>query len=405
MKRRLILLLIAIMLLLESGCSNKIELNRLGIISAIAFDMDESNQWVLTFQIIIPKSSQSKAGGGGSQSPVTVFSSKGKTILEAIQKSELEAPRHLFFSHTRVIIISQRVAKYGVNPILDAFLRSYESRENTNVLISEVDAKRVLEVLTPLENIPGNALSNLLSGQGNRQTNLVQSKLHEFISTMTNPSASATLPEIKIMGEQQGQVSLDALNETRSSAVLKLDRVAVFKQDKFAGWLNRKESLGIPWITNRLKQTTIVFSCEGESSREQLSSFLIEKSRTKLKPSISNGNLFMSVDINAQGNLIETACNLNLKHKSEALTKLEKYIQEQIRNDVENSFQAVKKMKADTLGFGDAFHKSFPREWKTLSQNWENEFTKIRMDINVKVTIRRTGMIDDSFSRISGKKE
>lgn len=404
MKRGIILLLIINMLLVNSGCSNHIELNKLGIISAIAFDLDESNQWVLTFQIIIPKSTQSKSGGGGSQAPVIVFSSKGKTLLEAIQKSDLETPRQLFFSHTRVIIISQRVAKYGINQILDVYLRSYESRETTDVLITNGDAKKVLEILTPLENIPGNAISNLISGEGNKQTKLVQSKLIDLISTMTNPSASSTLPEIKITGEQEAQSSLEALKETRKSAVLKLDRVGVFKQDKLAGWLSRKESLGIPWITNQLQRTTIVFSCEGESRSEQLSSFLVEKSHTKLKPNISNGNLFMSVEIEAKGNLIETACNLDLK-QSKTLKKLEKHIQEQIIIDAENSFQALKKMKTDALGFGDAFHKSYPQDWKKLSKSWENEFAEIRMDVKVHVTIRRTGMIDDSFSKISGKKE
>ena len=403
MKRGIILLLIIIMLLVNSGCSNHIELNKLGIISAIAFDLDERNQWVLTFQIIIPKSTSAKTGGG-SQSPVTVFSTKGKTVLEAIQKSDLEAPRHLFFSHTQVIIISERVAEFGISQILDAYLRSYESRETANVLISDVDAKNVLGILAPLENNPGTAISNLLSGQGGKQTNIIQSKLHDLISTMTNPSASATLPEIKISGKTEGQNSLDALKQTQNYASLTLDRVGVFKRDKFAGWLSRKESLGIPWITDQLKRTTIVFSCEGESGSEQLSSFLVEKSHTKLRPNISNGNLFMNVEIEAKGNLIETACDLDLK-KSKTLKKLEKHIQEQIKNDVDYSFQALKKMKADALGFGDAFHKSYPQEWKKLSKNWENEFKEIRMDVKVNVTIRRTGMIDDSFSKISGKKE
>ncbi|CAN7375423.1 Ger(x)C family spore germination protein [Paenibacillus sp. LjRoot153] len=404
MKRWIILLLITFMLVVNSGCSNHIELNKLGIISAIAFDLDENNQWVLTFQIIIPKSTQSKSGGGSSQSPVTVFSSKGKTIQEAIQKSDLEAPRHLFFSHTRVIIISQRVAKYGVNQILDAYLRSYESRENTNVLLSDGDAKNVLEILTPLESIPGNAISNLVSEQADRLTNLVPSKMHELMTTMTNPTASSTVPEIKITGQREGQNSLDALKETRKSTVLKLDRVGVFKEDKFAGWLSRNESIGIPWITNQIKKMTIVFSCEGETLSEQLSSFLVEKSHTNLKPKITDGNLFMSIEIEVKGNLNETACNLKLK-EPKTLHKLETYIQEQIKNDVEDSFQAVKKMKADILGFGDKFHQSYPQDWKVLSKNWEKEFADINLDVKVHVTIRRTGMINDSFSKLSEKIE
>lgn len=404
MKRGIILLIIFIMLLAASGCSNHIELNKLGIISAVAFDLDESNQWVLTFQIIIPKSTSSKNGGGGSHSPATVFSTKGRTVLEAIQKSDLEAPRHLFFSHTQVIIISKRVAQYGINQILDAYLRSYESRETANVLISDVEAKNVLGILSPLENNPANAISNLISGQGDKQTNIIQTKLHDLISTMTNSTSSSTLPEIKIVGKSEKQNSLDALKKTRNDATLTLDGVGVFKRDKFENWLSRKESLGIPWITNKIKRTTIVFSCEGESGSEQLSSFLVEKSHTKLIPNILNDHLFMKVEIEAKGNLVETTCDLDLK-KTKNLKILENNIQNQIKNDVEYSFHALKKMKADALGFGDTFHKSYPQRWKELSKNWDNEFTEISMDVKVHVTIRQTGMIDDSFSKMSGKKE
>lgn len=404
MRRGLILLLTISLSLLVSGCGSQTELNKLGIVSAMAIDLDETNQWLITFQIIKPQSTQSKSGGGGSQSPVTVFSSKGKTILEAIQKSNLETSRRLFFSHVSVVIISQRVANYGVSQFLDSYLRDNQQRETANVLISSGDAKKVLEVLMPLETNPGNAISNMISGQGDGQSSFTPSKAHELIYTMTNPSASAVLPEIKISGDEKKQTSLDALKETRSPAVLKLDRVGVFKQDKFAGWLSRKESLGIPWITKRLKRTTVVFFCEGENRNEQLSSFSVEKSHTKLKPTISDGKLLMAVEINAKGNLIETACKLDLK-KSETLNKLEKHIQEQIKKDVENSFQALKKMKADALGFGDAFHKAYPQAWKKWSSNWGNEFSTISMNVTVKVTIRRTGMINDSFPKISGKTE
>ena len=71
----------------------------------------------------------------------------------------------------------------------------------------------MLEVLTPLETIPGNAISSLTSEQGERESNLVPSKIHDLMTIMTNPSASATLQEIKISGEQQGQTSLDILEK------------------------------------------------------------------------------------------------------------------------------------------------------------------------------------------------
>ncbi|WP_223066755.1 Ger(x)C family spore germination protein [Paenibacillus caui] len=402
MKHRLILMLLIICLCLQSGCGNKIELNKLGIVSAMAFDLDESNQWIVTFQIIIPQASQGQSGTASSQSPVSVFSSQGKTVLQAIQNQELETPRRLFFSHNRAVIISRRVAEYGVDSILDFFLRNIETRENVDILLSDGEAKNVLEVLTPMETLPGNAIANLINEKRDGMSNWVPSKIHDLIVTLAKPAAGAALPEIKISGNKEETKSLDAFKETRSPAVLKIDRFGVFKQGKFAAWLSRKESAGIPWLTDRLNSTTVVFSCEGKRPKDKDSSFSVESSRTRIMPKFSDGRLSMSVDVDAKGILFETPCELDLK-KPAILRQLEKQIQEQIKNDMERSFQAVKKVKADILGFGDAFHKAYPREWKTWSENWDNEFAKIQLDINVKVTIRRTGMINDSFSKMSGK--
>lgn len=404
MKRLRILLLCFLVSTLASGCWNQTELNRLGIVSAIAYDLDESNQWTITYQVIIPRTSQGASGGGGSEAPVTVFSSTGRTIGEASQKKDFETPRRLFFAHTRVIILGRRAATYGVDQILDTYLRSNETRENAYILVTEGLGQDVLEVLTTMDPVPGILISSLLSGQGGRQSNLAPSKMHEFISSVTNPTASAILSEIKVSGVPENQKSLDALKKTRSSAVLKISRIGVFKENRFAGWLSVKESFGVAWMTNRMKNTIVSFSCKGDGADGQLSSFFVESSRAKLKPSLSDGRLAMSVEIEAKGSLYETPCSLDLK-KPETIKELNGYIRQKIKADVEQSYRAVAGMHADMLGFGDAFHRKYPQAWKRLSKNWRQEFAKIKLDVEVRVTIRRTGMINDSFSKISGTKD
>lgn len=119
-----------------------------------------------SYQIVIPQSisTQAGGGGGGSESPVTVFSTKGKTLLEAIQRISLESSRALFFAHNRVLIISEKVAKEkGISGIMDFYLRDGESRETMVVVLSKGPARDILETLTPQEKIPAHALIEYFS--------------------------------------------------------------------------------------------------------------------------------------------------------------------------------------------------------------------------------------------------
>lgn len=404
MRRSLILASVIIVVCLQTGCWSRVELNRLGIISASSLDLSEDNQWVVSFQIIIANSSQGGSGKNGSHSPVTVVSMKGSTILEALQKCDLETPRHLFYSHNRVMIISKRVAEHGINLLMDYYLRNNQARENVNILITDGEAKPYLQVLTPLETIPGNAISNMLNDRLDDQPKMTLSKMYQVMLTLANPTASATMRELKLIGNGSKQQSLDALKTTKNEGKLKLDRVAVFKGDKFKGWISRVDSLGIPWITNVLRSTDIPFYCNGEARKDQLSGFYVEKTHSQLKPRIKDGRLSMSIHIKVKGNLKETACKLELK-KSKALNHLKKPIEDAIKEDVKRTFLKLKELKADALGFGDAFHKAYPKEWKKLSKNWEQQFANITMDVTVAVKIRRAGMINDTFNMLSENKD
>jgi spore germination protein KC len=401
--KRVLLLFIIVSAVLVSGCWDSRELNELGIVSAVAVDLDENKKWVVTYQVVIPQSNKSQDGGGG-QAPVTVFSSTGRTITEATDNARIESPRSFFFAHSRVLVMSQRVARYGINPIVDFYLRNTDRRETVEVVITAGEARKIIEVLTPLERVPGNTLNSLLKGVGGEPYYAFESEMHSLITILGKPTGSVIVTEIRISGDQKEQTSLEALGKTRSAAVVKLGGSGVLKGDKFAGWLTRQESLGAAWLTGRVKRASVVFPCKAANRREDLSSFQVDKARRTLKPKISDGNLIMDVVIDLQGTFMETGCKLNLK-KPENINKLLNYIQEPIKSDVIKAFTALQKLKADPIGFGDAFHKAYPGEWKKLSKNWENEFTRVKMNVTVKAKVRRVGMSDDSFAKISGKND
>ncbi|MGK5511213.1 Ger(x)C family spore germination protein [Brevibacillus formosus] len=394
-KRVVMLLLVIVISLFVSGCWNRRELNELGIVIATAIDIGQNNQWVTSFQVVIPQSVSAQAGNGTAQAPVTVFSTEGKTLQDAFYNASNETPRSLFLAHNRVIVISEEVAKKGVRQIADFYLRHDESRETMDILLTKEKARKLLEVLTPIERIPGNAIDKVLKVGETNLSILRRVKLHEFISSLTNSTLGAVLPQVEITGDQKVQTSLDSLKETKVGAVIKLSGTGVFRRDRLAGWLNREESMGLAWISNRINNSVISFSCKADDNKP-LSSFLVEKSSTKLTPNVTKGKLEMLVAIKAEGTLKETGCELNLKNPK-TIEKLEEQIEAQIKKQVETTVVTAKKLKIDMLGFGDAFHKKYPDVWKEVSKNWERTFTEVGLSVEVKTEIRRTGMIDQSF--------
>ncbi|AJY76690.1 Ger(x)C family spore germination protein [Paenibacillus beijingensis] len=400
MKRGIVLVLIAVLPLFVSGCWNKREMNELGIVSATALDLGENNEWNTTYQLVIPQSTTTvTGGGGGAQAPITVFSTKGKTLMEASQNAQLEAPRPLYFSHNQIIVISESVARRGINEIVDVYLRQNERRETADVVLTKGKAMDLLEILTPSQKIPGESINYLLQGGKGGQTVLIDSQLYRLVNKLATPTSSAMLPEVVISGNKEKQSSLDAYKETRNPAIMKLNRLGIFKKDKLAHWLKREDSIGMAWIYDHVDNLTVVFPC-GEDN-QAMGSFLVERNRTKLKPKQQQGRLIMDIRLKTDGSLFETPCRLELK-KPETLTKLEKAVEKEIKKQVEKTVEALQGIKADAVGFDDAFHRAYPKQWKTWNRNWEDEFAEIKLIVHVKVNIRRTGMINDSFSKISG---
>ncbi|KIL40980.1 hypothetical protein SD70_10185 [Gordoniibacillus kamchatkensis] len=381
------------------GCWNRVELNELSVIMGTAIDV-EDNQWLTTFQVIIPQAiaSQTVGGGGVSQSPISVFSTKGDSLAQAIQKISLESSRTPFFAHNRILIISEKAAREkGVSQIVDFYLRDGESRETVDVVLSKGPAKSILEVLNPQEKIPANAIDRIFYETETQLSFARRIKLSEFAAMLVTPALSAVAPEIRISGEREHRQSIDELAQTRQKAVLKIGDIGVFRKDKLAAWLSRDESIGIAWLSDRIENSVISFPCSDEEPESRRSTFLVDRSRTKITPVITSDTIKIKAAIDAHGTLDETGCNVNLS-KPESIKLMEGQIKKQIERDIALSWKRAQALKTDIFGFGDKVHIHYPRKWKQLEQQWFDKLPDIELVSDLRVSIRRTGMINDSFS-------
>jgi len=395
MKRGAMIWLLVAGMALLTGCWDQVEMDELAVVNAMAVDRSEDGRWTVTYQVVIPRVFGMRTGGGGNGAPVMVFTTKGDTLGEAVGSARRELSRDLFFPHSQVVVIGRRAAERGIGDIVDFYLRDEESRETSNVLLYDGDTRGVLEVLTNVERLPGNAIHQMIEGAG-RSSSVVPSKMHELVTSLLGPSMSAAVPEITVSGDLEKQNGSQAIQKTRRAAVLKMKRAGVLKKDKFVGWLTGREVIGLAFATDRVSRSEISFPCDDKGNK--LATFLIERSDTDARPGAADGRLSVHLAIDTVGALMETSCGADL-NRPDRLARLEEEIERRIEDDVRRSFDAAKKLKADVFDFASAFRRKYPRLWKERSAEWEGSFTEIRLEVEAEVKIRNTGLLNDPFTR------
>ncbi|MBO9600248.1 MAG: Ger(x)C family spore germination protein [Cohnella sp.] len=390
------IVLACVIFCLLPGCWDRKELNQIAITSATAIDYKDG-QWIVSYQVVIPSAisaAMTTVGGGAAKLPVIVYSTQGKTIREAVWKSALESPRRLFFSHTRVLVVSAAATQQGLTPLIDVYFRNPDSRETVNVLIAEGEARTILEQLMQIQIIPGDGIQETMVGEAKDLSILPSIKMYDLAMELLGPAKSAVLPEIVISGSP-GVTSADALNKTSLSSKLRLGRLAVLGQDKLVGWLSRQEAIGVGFMRDWVHMTSISFPCDA-GSREEESAFRLMRSRTSVTPHKSGSSFVMDVKVEGEGTLLETNCPLDL-NEPDAIKAMEEQLEKKIAAQIEESWLAVKKLKTDIAGFADRIHRRYPKEWKKLASNWEATFLQIEVRPKVDITIKRTGLSTKSF--------
>ncbi|MEV5028303.1 Ger(x)C family spore germination protein [Paenibacillus sp. LPE1-1-1.1] len=394
MKRKYIVFISCLLLLnLLTGCWNRRELNELGISVGIGIDK-EGKGYRVSAQVVNPGEVAS-AKPSGNRTPVTVYEATGDTIFEAIRKMTTTSPRVIYMAHLRVLVIGEALAREGIEKPLDHFSRDHEVRTDFFIVIAKgSSAKDVLKVLTPVEKIPANKLFLSLETSQKVWAPTLTTTLDELITDIISEGKSPVLTAVKVTNVNKGQ-SQQNVEYIEPPGKLRYSGLAVFKEDKLIGWLNEKESKGYSYIRDKVRNTVGTLACpEGGNIAVE-----IMKSKTDVKGKVKNGKPQIDIEIKTEENVGEVECEIDLTNR-ETIDMLEKSAEKKVTAIILDSIHKTqKRLKVDIFGFGEAIRRSNPAAWKTLKQDWEEQFLNLEINVKVDVKIRRIGTVSNSFHR------
>ena len=362
-----------------TSCKNAHELNKLAIVMGVAVDkssdLNKIQTTVQVAKVMAIKSSPSNPGFSDITKNYINYKGDGYTLLEAVTSISRKLNRSLFFPHNQVIIISKEVAQEGVRKYLDFFLRNRETRLLEWVVISDVDASKILGIKPELEATTGRSIGELIKTQ-KVVTQVPTVDLKEFVQKLMSKSTSPVAPIAEIIKEDDKDMIL-------------LSGTAVFNKDKMAGQLNKKETRGYLWGIGKMMGETILVS---EPKNNGMLSLTITKSSSKITPEIKGNKIYMNMKISEEGDLGEQTSTED-EANPEAFKEIEKSAGEAIKSEVMDTLKKSKELNSDIFGFGDIIYQHYPKQWLKLESNWEQTYQDVIVNITVEAKLTRTGRI------------
>ncbi|PJI06665.1 MULTISPECIES: Ger(x)C family spore germination protein [Clostridium] len=373
--RKIALGLIIVFSLLQTGCWNAREINELAFVLSVGIDKTDDG-FKVTAQIASPEtySKTSSGSGTGKAKPFWIVSSKGKTVFEAIRNMAAKSSRRIFWSHIKIILIGEQLARSNTLEIFDFFTRNPELRLRTLVAVTPGEAEKVLEIEPVMEKDPAISLEKII------ETNNLTGKsysimLKDFLEDCIDPYVSPVTSRIIV-------------DKSNSQTAVKTSGAYVFKGTKLYNPLNEEETRGLLWIKNKMNGSIMVVSCPYDHQPVTLE---IKSAKSSIKSYVKNGVPHFTIKVKVSAIITEQGCSTNFNDQKK-LRELERALEMSISSDMQYTVAASKDMQIDFLGLSRILHTQHKNEWHQISSKWDKLFEKSDTNLVVKVDINHVSL-------------
>ncbi len=401
-RRLLLSAFAASVVLLLTGCWDRLEIEDRAIVLGISVDnaapgaadkeseishtaegfpVPDVNMIRINVQIALPGKiplgpGESGGGGRGSEQTVWVVGTEGHTVDDAIMNLQQQISGRLFFGHLRVIVVSADVASLGMQNINDYFHRNPEVRRMAWMMICKGSAEKLMRAAPELERVPALYL----------------------MSTMDNAVKLGKFPENYVgmywsNSAKQGQEGYLPYVELKKEQNIEVKGMAYFKDDKLKGMTKPFQVAAYMSIKgmNPAGYRGVV-KIGGDSEMVMI---YATSRRSSIKVRIQDGEPIVNVAIFTEINLEEKINDQFTINDSASLTQIEKQDEKSLKLEVENLIREMQEKGADIFGFGEYVRAKKPGYWNARigsKDRWQSAFKELRVEVEVNSKIRRIGM-------------
>lgn len=374
--RKIALVLVLVFSILQTGCWDAREIDELGFVLSVAIDKTNDG-FKVTAQVASPETySKTPSGSGTAQKPKPfwVITSNGKTIFEAVRNMASISSRRIFWSHIKVIVISEQLARDETLEIFDFFNRNPELRLRTLVAVTPGEASKLIDVVPVMEKDPALYLEKIIKNKsltGKSYSIMLKDFMEDYLEPNIGPVTSRII-----------------FDKSKAEPVLKTSGAYVFDGNKLVASLNEVDTRGLLWIRNKMNDSIMVVNCPYDNKPVTLE---IKKSKSSIKSYLEDDVPHFTIKFDVSANVIEQACLTNFNDKQK-LRKLEETLETAVSKNVQSTITTAKNMKVDFIGLGRVLHRQHKAEWNQVSSEWDKIFKNSEVTVVVKVKIHHVSL-------------
>jgi spore germination protein KC len=376
-----------------SGCWDRKELQERNFVLAVAIDVADaglkpgqgpaakqtetftqpqgSKKYRLSLQLL----RLATGGGDKAKSKTYVISDTGQSMHEMIRDMLGQSSKSLYFEHIQTIIISEAAVKEeGLAPIIDLFLRDSELRSRIKIYLTSGQARTLLEYVPPDKEPGGIFLANI-SRQHYRNIHVAGIRTDlGYTAQFLDNNTDVMMSRIEL-----------------AEGIVKLKGMALFRKDKFSGYVDEYATAGLKMIRGTEKQAVVTIACPEHPNH--LLVFDLVRHDTRLQAHVVGDTIYFTLDMNMYGSINEMQ-GCSGEHDTsnpEYIHKVEIALAEEMKRTVLYGKEVSQKLGVDSLGFGAKLKAYQPETWAKVKDDWDNLYPYIPLVVAVNVTIADTG--------------
>jgi len=367
-RKTILLLMAANMMLLPAGCWDARDINEKSLITFVMLDRRQ-DQYV--FHVEVPNLALGNSGGEGSggsgYEQYSFVSGAGATLAEARQNLDYKMDRPLFLGTVRSIMITEQMARYGIAEYMYRLKSDDEYRKKVGIVTTSADPKALLDS-KPENNISiGYSIDNLITSlerDGRKITNTTSEVLESLAC-----GRCFLLPDIGLDGED-----------------ITCTGYTIFHSGKYSGFIPASEAKGAVWIAGKDPKWNYVVPVDDFEATVK-----VDRRSIKMKPYYAHGSLVFDISFKFEAKIMYLSKDVLLNSQKEE--QIRQSLQKLLLKDISDAVAKSKSVGCDYLGFHDAFRIHYPDELKKMD-HWCDEYLASQVKISVRTSLEPGGLYD-----------
>lgn len=374
------------------GCWDAFELNELSLVTGIGIDKGKHEKLSVTIELLNAPAIAEEIQSSGQTSSITM-TYEGNTLAEVVKKTNQSYTRKLLYSHLRSVIIHSDIAEEGMLQFLEFFESDREVRNDFNiVIVDNASARDVLKVMYPIQKVSSLKLSSQLDTLYSEWGGDPDVRMSDFITALLSPGREPVLAQIKVVGDPEKGNTMENIQKVDLNTYVEIDGLAVFEGMKYLGNIPLSNTRNYLLLQNKLKKTSLTVGC-GENL---FTTMRVLNAKTTIHAYYKDGIPHFDVNIELEGRMDNTQCEDDFT-KIDTYKKYSQLFSKGLKKNIEETIQEAKELGVDYLGFGEHMERQAYQQFKKRKKNWNAEFLKAEIDLNINIYLRRTGLTKKPF--------